>query len=78
MNGYKRRGAEMARQRIEFTSREIDAAASVLSWPHKRVLRMAQYDMTQSEMAESLGVPKGTIKSRLHRARAALAKQATQ
>lgn len=50
--------------------RRIHAALSKLSTEHRAVLVMKDMDGAKyEEMAEALGVPVGTIRSRLHRAR---------
>ena len=50
----------------------IDLAAAVrqLSAEHREVIVLREFEqMSYEEMAEVVGVPRGTIESRLHRAR---------
>jgi len=52
----------------------VQAAPGQLSEPHRRVIVLRYYtDLTEAQTAEALGVPVGTVKSRLSRAVAALA-----
>jgi RNA polymerase sigma-70 factor (ECF subfamily) len=52
---------------------DLHAALDQLSAEHRQVLVLRELDgMSYEEMAGSLGVPRGTIESRLHRARAEL------
>ena len=63
-------GAEMERDEEE---RLLTAALSRLSLEHRSVLVLKDIDgMKYEEIAESLGVPIGTVRSRIHRARAEL------
>jgi RNA polymerase sigma-70 factor (ECF subfamily) len=63
--GRPERAAELAEQ-----ERRIQAALSRLSPEHRAVLVLKDMDGEKyEEMAEVLGVPIGTIRSRLHRAR---------
>jgi RNA polymerase sigma-70 factor (ECF subfamily) len=49
---------------------DLQAALSRLSEEHREVLVLREFEgMAYEEMAEVLGVPRGTIESRLHRAR---------
>jgi len=53
----------------------VDAALQRLEPLDRRLLALRyEADMTQSRIAELLGMPEGTVKVRLHRARRALAK----
>jgi RNA polymerase sigma-70 factor (ECF subfamily) len=52
---------------------DIQAALAMLSPVHRQVLVLREFEqMSYGEIAEVLGVPQGTIESRLHRARAEL------
>lgn len=52
------------------TAIDLQAALGQLSVEHRQVLVLREFDgMAYQEMAEVLGVPRGTIESRLHRAR---------
>ena len=52
----------------------VREALETLSEAHRTVLYMRDHeDMTYEQMADALGVPIGTVRSRLHNARAALA-----
>ena len=54
----------------------LDAALARLSAAHREILCMKYFaDLTYDELAEALAVPRGTIMSRLHTARKALAAQ---
>ena len=56
-----------------FERRRIDAALDRLSTPQREVLVLAYFDgLTQTELADRLGEPLGTIKSRTHAALARL------
>jgi RNA polymerase sigma-70 factor (ECF subfamily) len=49
---------------------DIEAAMQRLSPEHRQVLALREFEqMSYDEIAEVLGVPRGTIESRLHRAR---------
>lgn len=51
----------------------IRAGLARLTSDHRAVLVLRYYgDLTQEEIAEALGLPSGTVKSRLHRALAAM------
>jgi RNA polymerase sigma-70 factor (ECF subfamily) len=55
--------------------RKIDMATVLrtLTPEYREVLVLRQYDqMSYAEIAQTLGVPQGTVESRLHRARAEL------
>lgn len=53
---------------------EVRRALDVLSEKHRVILLLREVeDMSYEQIAELLGVPVGTVESRLHRARAALA-----
>ena len=57
---------------------DLHAALAQLSPEHRQVLVLRELDgMSYEEMAGSLGVPRGTIESRLHRARAELKRRLT-
>ena len=50
-----------------------EQALSVLKPDERRLIRLRYMeDLTQGQVAEALGVPEGTVKVRLHRARARL------
>lgn len=52
---------------------DLQAAIQELSPEHREVLVLREYEqMAYEEMAEALGVPRGTVESRLYRARSAL------
>ena len=52
---------------------ELDAAIAALSPVHREILRLRYFgELSYAELAETLGVPPGTIMSRLHLARKAL------
>jgi RNA polymerase sigma-70 factor, ECF subfamily len=52
---------------------DLQAALEKLSPEHRQVLVLREYErMSYEEIAEVLGVPRGTVESRLHRARAEL------
>ena len=49
---------------------DLHAALAKLSEEHRQVLMLREFEgMAYEEMAEVLGVPRGTVESRLHRAR---------
>jgi RNA polymerase sigma-70 factor (ECF subfamily) len=55
-----------------------DAWETVMKLPVKYrevLVLMVHHDMSQKEIAETIGVPEGTVKSRLHHARLKFAKQ---
>ncbi len=57
------------------TEQKIDlhAALAKLSAEHQEVLVLREFEQqSYEEIAETLGVPRGTVESRLHRARAEL------
>lgn len=55
---------------------EVRRALDVLSEKHRVILLLREVeDMSYEQIAELLGLPLGTVESRLHRARAALAKK---
>jgi DNA-directed RNA polymerase specialized sigma24 family protein len=56
-----------------FTTDQIEAFGPVLSKDHFQILMEARASGNYDDMSAVLGLPKGTVKSRLHRARAALA-----
>jgi RNA polymerase sigma-70 factor (ECF subfamily) len=59
-----------------FDWRRLDEAIVRLSPTHQEILRLRYFgDLSYAELAEALGVPAGTIMSRLHAARKALAGQ---
>ena len=54
-------------------ARRVWAAIGELSPPHREILVLRDFhDLAYGEIAEVLGVPVGTVMSRLHRARSAL------
>lgn len=67
---------EGAQSRVSLHADEVDAKLDVsrmlgwLSAEHREVLVMREYEgMSYEEIAEALKVPRGTVESRLHRAR---------
>jgi RNA polymerase sigma-70 factor (ECF subfamily) len=49
---------------------DVHAALKLLSEEHREVLVLREFDgLAYDEIAEVLGVPRGTVESRLHRAR---------
>ncbi len=49
---------------------DVQAAMRRLSPEHREVLALREFEqMSYNEIAEALGVPRGTVESRLHRAR---------
>jgi RNA polymerase sigma-70 factor (ECF subfamily) len=59
----------------ESVARRLDVQAALLrlSDEHRAVLVLREFEgMSYEEMAEALDVPRGTVESRLHRARAEL------
>ncbi len=55
------------------TALATDQALGVLGPDDRRMIRLRYVDdLTQGQVAEALGVPEGTVKVRLHRARARL------
>jgi RNA polymerase sigma-70 factor, ECF subfamily len=74
-----RRGARPMDESIAAAVASPDAGLDVkeamrrLSPEHRQVLVLREFDgMSYEEMAEVLGVPRGTVESRLHRARSEL------
>lgn len=54
--------------------RALDAAMAQLSDAHRDILRLKYFsDLSYDELAEALAIPRGTVMSRLHHARKALA-----
>ena len=54
--------------------RRVFAALATLASDHREILVLRDYhDLSYAEIAEVLGVPQGTVMSRLHRARKQLA-----
>jgi RNA polymerase sigma-70 factor (ECF subfamily) len=62
-------------QEVEaFDWERMDAGLRGLSEAHQEILRLKYYGgLNYEELAETLGIPKGTVMSRLHLARKALA-----
>ena len=57
----------------------LERALQCLSQPHREILRLKYYGgLSYAEIAEALDVPTGTVMSRLHLARKALARQLTE
>ncbi len=73
------RVAEPGPEELALASVERDrilAALDQLSLAHREVVMLTfTAELSQAEIAEVLGVPVGTVKSRLHHARAALVRQ---
>ncbi|MEU6391700.1 RNA polymerase sigma factor [Streptomyces sp. NPDC046939] len=72
----KRRGAETACSDLEVgrATNSLDAVHITdvldrLSDAHRQVLTLRAYGLNEEEMAETLSLPIGTVRSRLHRAR---------
>ena len=60
----------------QFEWERLELALRRLSDAHAEVLRLKYYgDLSYDEIAEALNIPKGTVMSRLHLARKALARQ---
>jgi RNA polymerase sigma-70 factor (ECF subfamily) len=52
---------------------DVQAAIPLLSTEHREVLLLREFEqMSYEEIATALEVPRGTVESRLHRARAEL------
>jgi RNA polymerase sigma-70 factor (ECF subfamily) len=52
---------------------DLQAALALLSPEHRQILVLREFEqLSYEEMAEILGVPRGTVESRLHRARGEL------
>jgi RNA polymerase sigma-70 factor (ECF subfamily) len=52
---------------------DLQAALQLLSQEHREVLVLREFEgMSYDEIAEAIGLPRGTVESRLHRARAEL------
>jgi RNA polymerase sigma-70 factor (ECF subfamily) len=67
---YTRPGAALERSEDE---RQLHAAMARLSYEHREALVLKDIEgLKYEEMAEILGVPVGTVRSRLHRARTEL------
>lgn len=65
-----REGAEDERVLAAVESADLHAALSRLSEHDRRLLAMRyEEDLTQATIARRLGIPEGTVKVRLHRAR---------
>ncbi|HYG67083.1 MAG TPA: sigma-70 family RNA polymerase sigma factor [Anaeromyxobacteraceae bacterium] len=67
-----------AQERLEAaeTAGAVQRALRKLPEKHRVVLQLREIEgMTEEEIAEALGVPVGTVESRLHRARAGLARR---
>lgn len=57
-----------------FEWERMDASLRLLSEAHQEILRLKYFgELSYDELAETLGIPKGTVMSRLHLARKALA-----
>jgi RNA polymerase sigma-70 factor (ECF subfamily) len=54
------------------TAFDVERALAELPPDHRNIILLDMNGLTESEAAELLGVPAGTVKSRLSRARAAL------
>ena len=58
----------------DFDWRRLTAGLAQLSEPHREILQLKYFgDLSYNEIAEALDIPKGTVMSRLHLARRALA-----
>ncbi len=62
------------RQRADFTVAQINAHAANLAPEHVEILRTATPGKNYRAIGMELNLPKGTVKSRLNRARAALSR----
>jgi RNA polymerase sigma-70 factor (ECF subfamily) len=52
------------------TAMDVQAALGQLSPEHREVLALREFEqMSYEEIAQVLGVPRGTVESRIHRAR---------
>jgi len=59
--------------------RQLDDAMRRLSGPHQEILRLKYFgELKYDELAVALSIPKGTVMSRLHLARKALAAEYTK
>lgn len=70
--------APAPRQPADASEARLDLARMLdsLSPEHRQVIVLREIEqMSYEQMAETLGVPRGTVESRLHRARAALRQQ---
>jgi RNA polymerase sigma-70 factor (ECF subfamily) len=66
-------GAEDERVQAMIERADIDAALDRLDQRERQVIRLRYgEDLTQAAIARRLGIPEGTVKVRLHRARAKL------
>jgi RNA polymerase sigma-70 factor, ECF subfamily len=81
--GRRRKSAQRATQSLDETAAapagsaeatlDVEAAIEQLSPEHQQVLLLREYErMSYDEIAEVLEVPRGTVESRLHRARSEL------
>jgi RNA polymerase sigma-70 factor, ECF subfamily len=58
---------------------DVAGVLGTLAPEHREVIAMREFeDMSYTEMAEVLGIPQGTVESRLHRARADLRKKLSE
>lgn len=65
-----------AREPDDVAWERLDAALRRLAAPHQEILRLRYFgDMSYRELAETLDIPQGTVMSRLHLARKALAER---
>ena len=65
-------GPDAGRTRVPQADLRMDVMAALdrLEPPHREVLVLREFGgLSYQEMAEALGVPRGTVESRLHRAR---------
>ncbi|HET9154889.1 MAG TPA: sigma-70 family RNA polymerase sigma factor [Solirubrobacterales bacterium] len=68
-----REGEEDERVLAAVELADLHAAMEALSQPDRQLLEMRyEEDLTQATIARRLGIPEGTVKVRLHRARAKL------
>jgi len=82
LNALMHFGREPAEARADVEaddSRSLWSAVRQLSFDHQKIIYLRFFlDLSEQEMSEALGVAQGTVKSRLHRALAALREEITR